>query len=93
MRAAGLLSLLGAVALLTGCYGSTEPATQVGPDSARLNGQGTANTGPAYSYFEYQAAFPPSPIQRTIQREWPAGASGPLSEPITGLRDATTYIY
>jgi hypothetical protein len=41
------------VLILSGCYGSTEPATDIGPESAKLNARGTANNGPAHGGFEY----------------------------------------
>jgi hypothetical protein len=45
---------------LTGCYGSTEPATEVTADTARLNARGTANNGPATSFFEIWPTNAPS---------------------------------
>lgn len=86
------MSLVGVAATLGGCYGSTEPATDVGSGSARLNAQGTANDGPAYSYFEYDTALPTG-VSRTRLRAWPAGASGRVSEVVGGLREATAYAY
>ena len=77
-----MIARSGALAVCTGCYGSTEPATEVGGDSARLNGQGTANNGPAFSRFKYRAFL--GPEMATGYREWPAGASGPFSERILG---------
>ena len=52
MRRIAVSALLCA-GVLAGCYGSTEPATEVAFDSAKLNGRGTADKGPAFSYFEY----------------------------------------
>jgi hypothetical protein len=80
--------------VLAGCYGSTEPATDIRPESVQLNGRGTADRGPAYTFFRVQRfAIPlPAPID-TPTREWPAGASGPFSEKLTGLRPATDYSY
>jgi hypothetical protein len=48
---AALLALVAGV--FAGCYGSTEPATDIGPESATLQGHGTANNGPAKSWFQY----------------------------------------
>jgi hypothetical protein len=67
---------------LTGCYGNTTPATNLIPDGATLNAKGTANNGPAFSYFEYWKAATPNDKTRTPTRQWPAGASGPFSERI-----------
>lgn len=92
-RFAGL-GLLAAV-FLAGCYGSTEPATNIRPDSAQLHARGTANDGPAYSYFEVERTwfYPFEDPILTPTRNWPAGASGPISENVTGLRVATDYRY
>ena len=80
---------LASVVVLAGCYGSTEPATDVGPHTAKLHGRGTANDGPAYSYFEYGRIL--EPTATTPRREWPAGASGPLFETLTGLEESADY--
>jgi hypothetical protein len=87
------LGLLGAV-LLGGCYGSTEPATKIRPDSAQLNGRGTADDGPAFSFFRVQRYGVPlgDPVD-TPTRQWPAGASGPITEQLTGLAEATDYLF
>jgi len=79
-----------AVAALAGCYGSTEPATNVGIDSATLNGHGTADNGPAHSYFEY---WLPGSENRSGAggHDWPAGASGPIIDKVTGLAANSTY--
>jgi hypothetical protein len=79
---------------MAGCYGSTEPATDVRPNSAVLQARGTANDGPAFSYFELGKAWtPPQQDGKTPTRTWPAGASGPISERVTGLEEATDYRY
>jgi hypothetical protein len=79
-RLAAALALLGLA--LTGCYGNTTPATNLKPDGATLNARGTANSGPAFSYFEYWKAATPDDKTRTPTRHWPAGASGPFSESV-----------
>jgi hypothetical protein len=81
---------------LSGCYGSTEPATDIGEDRATLRGQGTANDGPAFSYFEYWAEGDPLPghaRQRTPTRSWPAGAQGPIAERVSDLLVASRYSF
>jgi hypothetical protein len=90
---AWLSGVLVAVAL-AGCYGSTEPATDVGIDSATLNGQGTANNGRAHSYFQYwltgaSDAEPP----RAGDFYLPAGASGPISAKVTNLAAGSSYSF
>jgi hypothetical protein len=89
MRGLVLASVAGLV-LCAGCYGSTLPATDVGATSATLHARGTANSGPATSWFDYRpvrTGFSRS----TSQRDWPAGASGSLSERVEGLLPATEY--
>jgi hypothetical protein len=78
--------------LLGGCYASTEPATNVGPESATLNARGTANNGPARSHFEFWITGS-ARVRRTDDRHWPAGASGPFSERAAGLAAATSYSF
>ena len=75
----GCLRVVSVVACLVfaGCYGSTEPATDVGPLSAQLNGRGTMNDGPGYSFFQWRAAGT-SEWTKTDEVRLPAGASGPF---------------
>ena len=82
--------------VLGSCYGSTEPATGVGEDTAVLHGQGTADKGAATSYFEYWATGDPAsgyPRPRTPTRSWPSGASGPISENASDLLVASQYSF
>jgi len=88
-------SLLSAL-VLGACYGSTEPATGIGEDSATLRAQGTANDGPATSHFEYWTTGDPPigyPTPRTPTRSWPAGASGPVAEKVSDLLVASQYSF
>lgn len=80
---------------LAGCYGSTEPATDVGIDSATLNGKGTANNGPAGSYFEYwlTGAEVGPDTARAGGNRYPAGASGPITAKLTKLAAGSSYSY
>jgi hypothetical protein len=64
---------------LAGCYGNTEPATNVRPNGATLNAWGTADKGPAYSYFEFWRAADPSRKVQSPTWHWPANASGHYS--------------
>ncbi len=91
----GGLSMVSALALAA-CYGSTEPATNIGEDSATLHARGTANHGPATSYIEYWTDGDPLPGQsrpRTPTRSWPAGVSGPFSEKVSDLLVASQYSF
>jgi hypothetical protein len=96
-RNALLVALSAASAVVLGAsYGSTEPATGVGEDTAVLHGQGTANAGAATSYFEYWATGDPAPgypRPKTPTRSWPSGASGPISENVSDLLVASQYSY
>jgi hypothetical protein len=56
-----------------------------------LNAKGTANNGPARSYFEY---WPNGGSGWTTDtRQWPSGASGPISEKVTRLYAGKTYFF
>jgi hypothetical protein len=88
-------AVVGAAAVigLAGCYGSTEQATSVTFDSAQLNARGTADNGPAESYFEYGPTDNGAFGLRTQRRSWPAGASGAFSERIGGPGDPRGPLY
>jgi hypothetical protein len=62
----------------------------VGPETATLNARGTANNGPAHSFFEYWVNGASHHIA-TDTRQWPSGASGPFSEKVQGLYAGKTY--
>jgi hypothetical protein len=79
------------VAVLSGCYASTEPATDVGPETATLRAQGTANNGPARTSFEYWLTGTSESHLTTTARNWPAGASGPFTEKVSGLAAGSEY--
>jgi hypothetical protein len=92
-RAAVALTV-GAIALVcSGCYGSTEKASDVGLDSVKLNGQFTANNGPAESWFEYWPTSTPANRILTQPRSWAAGATGPTSDPVDSLQQGTQYSF
>jgi hypothetical protein len=95
MRARRAAAVLASAALvgLAGCYGSTEPATNVTYDSAQLNARGTADNGPAYSYFEYGPTDVSPQAFRTATRSWPAGASGAFSEKVGGPTSGPGPLY
>jgi hypothetical protein len=83
--------------ILGGCYGSTEPAVDVGVDRATLTARGTANAGDAHVYFEYWPTGQPASVFATIGKDVPAGSSGKYSEPTAnsfrGLAVGTQYSY
>lgn len=88
---------IGTTLILGGCYGSTEPAVDVGIDRATLTAQGTANAGVAHVYFEYWPTGRPASVFATIGKDVPAGSSGKYSEPTAssfrGLAPGTQYSY
>jgi hypothetical protein len=81
------------VVVFAGCYGSTERATEVGPDSATLNAAGTANNGPATAYFEYWITGSSGPPQQTDPAHFPGGSSGAFSQKVTGLAETSSYSF
>jgi hypothetical protein len=85
-----LIVLAGVV--LAGCYGSTEPATEVGAESAKLNARGTADNGPATSHFEFWITGS-TRVRWTDDRHWPAGASGPFFEKVSPLAASSSYSF
>lgn len=98
MRTPCLASIaLLATLILGGCYGSTEPAGDIGIDRATLNANGTANAGAAHVYFEYWPTGHPESVFETIGKDVPAGSSGKYSEPTAnsfrGLAVGTQYSY
>jgi hypothetical protein len=93
VRAGALAVGLVAMVLLAGCYGSTEPATDVGSESATLRAHGTADKGPATSWFEYEVTGRVGFPARTRDLDWPAGASGPITQRVEGLSASTPYSF
>jgi hypothetical protein len=93
MRPLCVIGVLSTLAL-AGCYASTEPATNIGPETAQLNAKGTANNGEAQSYFEYWLT---GSTQETLVtrpwRDWPAGVSGPFSEVAKDLAAGSSYSF
>jgi hypothetical protein len=82
---------------LGGCYGSTQPATDIGVDRATLTANGTANAGDAHVYFEYWPTGHREWLFATIGKDVPAGSSGNYSEPTAnsfrGLAVGTNYSF
>jgi hypothetical protein len=84
--------VIAAGAAFTGCYGSTEPATNITGDTATLNGQGTANNGDARIYFQLWNT------KTGVHRDTPeqyvhAGASGPFVVNVRALEANTGYSF
>jgi hypothetical protein len=86
------LGVLG-LAVLPGCYASTEPATEVGPETAKLNAHGTANNGPASAYFRYWLTGAPDQELVSDPIHFPAGATGPFSKKVGGLAADSEYTF
>ncbi len=80
-------------AVFAGCYASTEPATDVGSETATLHARGTATDTPAHSRFAYWLTGSNLPHLTTFWRDWPAGVSGPFSEKVSGLAAGSSYSF
>lgn len=93
MRGIAAAPVLAAAVAVGGCTGSTEPATDLRANGATLQARGTADNGPAYSFFEYWQTSAPGARTTTERRSWPANVSGPVSERIRGLRHSTGYSF
>jgi hypothetical protein len=85
-------AVIGTTLILGGCYGSTEPATDVGSETATLRAQGTANNGPAGSWFEYWVTGSTANPRTTESIHWPSGASGAFSQKVKNLADGPTFV-
>ena len=85
------MGMLG-VLVLSGCYGSTEPATDIGPESATLRAHGTADNGPAHAGFQYWLTNADR-IRKGTTHAFPAGASGPFSDRVTRLAAGSSYSF
>ncbi len=89
-----LIAAVSVVALVgSGCYGSTEPATNITSTSATLNAHGTANNGPAVTVFNYRPTNNPGGGFLSPPLHWPAGASGSFSQKVEDLFPNTEYMF
>jgi hypothetical protein len=92
-----MLAMLGAWLALTGCYGSTEPASHIGYDNAAFRGQGTTGQGGTHVFFQWWQAGRPDRVISTSGKDIPANTTGPYSEPPFSeaplLRPATQYFF
>ena len=90
-------SLFATAMVFAGCYGSTEPASDIGFDRATLTANGTANAGDAHVYFEYWPTGQPESVFATLGKDVPGGSSGKYSEQTAnsfrGLAVGTQYSY
>ena len=69
-----------AVVGLAGCYGSTEPATDIGLHDARLHGAGTTNNGQASVFFQFWPSAYPARVRETLRTDVPGDRTGPFSQ-------------
>jgi hypothetical protein len=75
------------LAILPGCYGSTEPATNIGVDAATLNANGNTQDSPTTSWFEYWLTSQPGSVHETEPVSLPKEVHGPLSVRVGGSED------
>jgi hypothetical protein len=86
---------------LVGCVGITDPATNVGQMTARLNAHGRTDDTSAHFYFRYanqEADLPTAAAKRTPTRTVPAhrpdnGEFGYFGENVTGLSPGRNYFF
>jgi hypothetical protein len=81
------------ILVLSGCYGSTEPATDIGIDAATLRAYGDTEGSPTTSWFEYWRTSEPGNIRTTASHDWPPHVRGPLSQSVSGLDPITQYSF
>ncbi len=79
LRSAIAMLALCAVLACAGCYGSTEPASNISLFGATLNGAGTTNNGDADVFFEVWPSAYPDRLRETQHVAVPGGATGPVS--------------
>jgi hypothetical protein len=87
------VAVAAAAVAIAGCYGSTEPATNITFDGATLNARGTTNNGQAESWFEFWQTSSNPPHLQLGHQTWPAGVSGPFSHTQSGLVPNTNYSF
>jgi hypothetical protein len=92
-RALGIGGCVVAAVGLAGCYGSTEPATDVTETRATLNAKGVANNGPAYAFFEFWRTANPGVTFRTGRVRLPGGANAPFAQQVAFLAPARAYSF
>jgi hypothetical protein len=80
--------LLLSAAIISGCYGSTEPATNIDVDSATLNAYGDTEGSPTTSWFQYWRTSQPGNVRATGSHDLPAHVRGPLSAQLSYPHDA-----
>ena len=87
------VALVGLALGLVACQGQTAPATNIRATSAIVNLTGSADDGPAYSYFEYWKTATPATKLKTPTRNWQAGDEGTFGERVGGLSRDTPYTF
>jgi hypothetical protein len=91
------LVVFGVALLVTGCYGSTEPATNIGYDNATFRGQGTTGQDGTHVFFEWWQGGRADNVLATLGKDIAGGVTGPYSEPpfteAPLLRPATQYLF
>ena len=79
LRAAIAMLALCAVLACTGCYGSTEPASDITLLGATLNGAGTTDNGDASVFFQLWPSAFPDRLRETLHFTVPGGTTGPVT--------------
>ncbi len=92
-RRLSLAAVVVSTLTLAGCFGSTEPATDVTVTSAKLQARGSTGSSAAYSFFQYWPAAHPSRRVETPRKDWPANVSGPFAATVSRLAVDTPYSF
>jgi FG-GAP-like repeat len=80
--------------VLAGCYAQTEPASDVGSNSATLNAHGFTTGKQAQAFFQYSSAKNALGTGFGLQTPtltFPPNASGPFTAKVSGLSPGTNY--
>src|SRR2546429_7777135 len=80
--------------VLAGCYAQTEPASDVGSNSATLNAHGFTTGKQGQAFFQYSSAKNALGTGFGLQTPtltFPPGLSGPFTARVSGLSPGTNY--
>jgi hypothetical protein len=91
-RLSAVVVLIGTTVVLAGCYGSTEPATNVELDHATLHGYGTADQGTTHVWFQYWPTAQPGMVTTVTTQDF-GDETGPVSRDTRTLTVATNYSF
>lgn len=92
-----VVAVLGTALAVAGCYGSTEPASNIGYDNAVFEGKGTTGQAGTHVFFQWWQAGRADNVLSTPGTDIGGNVTGPFSEPPFAsaplLRPATQYFF